>query len=683
MSPEARGTVAFVNNSRETFTPSSVARSPPASSMWDVRRSPRASTAPWSADRSTSRRTHGLGCDLTTRSGATAPLSAPLLRIRRRLNGWARPDQWAYAHDVLAELDASEAARRRREQRSRDRGLPPQQRPDLRSRALVPQPRDVQRSLPSPVRRRPPAPLGRGQPPTLPARSSRSTSSPLRSSVVLNGVDAERFGTERRVTDSRPSASRAAFRREGADTLVDACVPVAAGRGTRFRLQLVGDTNFGFSSAQSVLRSAEFAHRRPRAARRRGHAHRSSGARTDRRVRLPQSDIHVTPSRWDEPCALTILEGLASGQAVVGSATGGTPELSPEPDSSSRAMIRGARRPARRTHPRPRVRGHRGARAHARRAESLTWRGPGMDLPARRAFARRRRGLSRDAHRSSSYRSASTTAGNGPAPSRPSRGISRANSTPRAPVTILTPDDGGTLFAEGHAVRLRHGSAHPRPPVLRKANTAHRSAPRMDVARLRPVPARSQSRLRSISRAASTPIVVANDPVTADRLALRRLAEHIVLWLHNRLEGAETRPFATMSDAVQVVAVSQAVADWTTERYLPRSRDPRSSTAASTTTCSTRAPTGSRSATRCAWSATGGSIPNKGHEVAAAAVARLRGAGLPVELTVIGEVRTFGFSQARRGRIRATSLASAVGSGRRHDARLDAARRARRPAAAA
>jgi glycosyltransferase involved in cell wall biosynthesis len=42
---------------------------------------------------------------------------------------------------------------------------------------------------------------------------------------------------------------------------------------------------------------------------------------------LAASDIHVTPSRWDEPCGLTTLEGLASGQAVVGSATGGTPEL--------------------------------------------------------------------------------------------------------------------------------------------------------------------------------------------------------------------------------------------------------------------------------------------------------------------------------------------------------------------
>lgn len=42
---------------------------------------------------------------------------------------------------------------------------------------------------------------------------------------------------------------------------------------------------------------------------------------------LRKADIHVVPSRWDEPCALTNLEGMASGLATVASATGGTPEV--------------------------------------------------------------------------------------------------------------------------------------------------------------------------------------------------------------------------------------------------------------------------------------------------------------------------------------------------------------------
>ena len=34
-------------------------------------------------------------------------------------------------------------------------------------------------------------------------------------------------------------------------------------------------------------------------------------------------------------------------------------------------------------------------------------------------------------------------------------------------VTVLTPDDGGTLFAEGHTERLRHGAAHTPNPMVR------------------------------------------------------------------------------------------------------------------------------------------------------------------------------------------------------------------------
>jgi glycosyltransferase involved in cell wall biosynthesis len=42
---------------------------------------------------------------------------------------------------------------------------------------------------------------------------------------------------------------------------------------------------------------------------------------------LQRSAIHVVPSRWDEPFGLTTLEGMAAGNAVVASRTGGTPEV--------------------------------------------------------------------------------------------------------------------------------------------------------------------------------------------------------------------------------------------------------------------------------------------------------------------------------------------------------------------
>jgi glycosyltransferase involved in cell wall biosynthesis len=43
--------------------------------------------------------------------------------------------------------------------------------------------------------------------------------------------------------------------------------------------------------------------------------------------RLREAHINVVPSRWDEPFALTILEGMACGLASVVSRTGGAPEV--------------------------------------------------------------------------------------------------------------------------------------------------------------------------------------------------------------------------------------------------------------------------------------------------------------------------------------------------------------------
>ena len=37
--------------------------------------------------------------------------------------------------------------------------------------------------------------------------------------------------------------------------------------------------------------------------------------------------MHVVPSRWEDPCPLTVLEGMATGQATVGASCGGVPEL--------------------------------------------------------------------------------------------------------------------------------------------------------------------------------------------------------------------------------------------------------------------------------------------------------------------------------------------------------------------
>lgn len=42
---------------------------------------------------------------------------------------------------------------------------------------------------------------------------------------------------------------------------------------------------------------------------------------------LASADIVVVPSRWPDPCPLTVLEGMASGAAVIASDIGGIPEI--------------------------------------------------------------------------------------------------------------------------------------------------------------------------------------------------------------------------------------------------------------------------------------------------------------------------------------------------------------------
>lgn len=41
---------------------------------------------------------------------------------------------------------------------------------------------------------------------------------------------------------------------------------------------------------------------------------------------LQRADVVVVPSRWPDPCPLTVLEGMAAGAAVIGSEIGGIPE---------------------------------------------------------------------------------------------------------------------------------------------------------------------------------------------------------------------------------------------------------------------------------------------------------------------------------------------------------------------
>jgi glycosyltransferase involved in cell wall biosynthesis len=142
--------------------------------------------------------------------------------------------------------------------------------------------------------------------------------------VVPNGVDTTRFSP--RADPARTERLRVVFvgrmiRDKGADVLLDA---VSRLERDDIELTIVGSQNFDAAAALSPYEQEVHAR----------------AARLGDRVRLlpftpreevaevyRQADVVVVPSRWAEPFALTVLEGMACGVPVVASAIGGIPEV--------------------------------------------------------------------------------------------------------------------------------------------------------------------------------------------------------------------------------------------------------------------------------------------------------------------------------------------------------------------
>lgn len=141
--------------------------------------------------------------------------------------------------------------------------------------------------------------------------------------IVRNGVDADAF--RRPTAMQRTGPLKVAFvgrmiPDKGADVLVEA---VRRLDRDDIRLTLVGSSGFGRHDPLSDYERSV----------------RTAASRMGERVRvspfvprpevvrlLQDADLVVVPSRWPDPCPLTVLEGMAAGAAVVGSAIGGIPE---------------------------------------------------------------------------------------------------------------------------------------------------------------------------------------------------------------------------------------------------------------------------------------------------------------------------------------------------------------------
>ncbi|MEV7973354.1 glycosyltransferase family 4 protein [Cellulomonas sp. NPDC089187] len=141
--------------------------------------------------------------------------------------------------------------------------------------------------------------------------------------VVPNGVDTDRFAP-------RPDPTRAERLRvlfvgrmipdKGADVLVEAVRRLDRADIT---LTLVGSRNF---DAGAAPRGFEQDLRQRAAALGDRVQFRSFTPRTEVATVIRSADVLVVPSRWAEPFALTVLEGMASGVPVVACAVGGIPE---------------------------------------------------------------------------------------------------------------------------------------------------------------------------------------------------------------------------------------------------------------------------------------------------------------------------------------------------------------------
>ena len=226
-------------------------------------------------------------------------------------------------------------------------------------------------------------------------------------------------------------------------------------------------------------------------------------------------------------------------------------------------------------------------------------------------------------------------------------------------VTILTPTVSTDTYAEGDAIQTRWRDSNDLPWLSRKlrALNARRRGSRW--------PAQDAylgATMRVIRKHPSDVYICANDPALATGLTRRHQTEQVVLWLHNLMESGLDTAMRRVPEGVRLIAVSRFVAEWTENQFtLP----PGSVVVAHNGVDSGQFTPrigylDPRKPVRVVCH--GRLDPNKGHEVAADAVAVLRAEGAEVTLTLIGGEQTFGWNEADlvdyRGRLAGALLAA-------------------------
>jgi len=148
--------------------------------------------------------------------------------------------------------------------------------------------------------------------------------------VLRNGVDGESFRPAAKAAQApRGTRVRVSFlgrtgREKGLDLLLDALLTLPA-HAPNIDLLVIGANTWGptiHDAYQAELRDrVRCLEERGAVVRCAGHAPRSEVAQL-----LRGGDVHVVPSRWEEPACLALTEAMASGLAVVAARSGGMPE---------------------------------------------------------------------------------------------------------------------------------------------------------------------------------------------------------------------------------------------------------------------------------------------------------------------------------------------------------------------
>ena len=145
--------------------------------------------------------------------------------------------------------------------------------------------------------------------------------------TIYNGVDLERFSPAAERPQGPPVINFVGRtdHAKAPDLLLKAARQLSE-KTTQFQLQILGSNHYGYSvwdeyqhqieSLSGELEQKGIVVRRP-----------GFISRHDLPDELRQAQVHVVPSRWDEPCALALTEGMASGLATIGARSGGMPEI--------------------------------------------------------------------------------------------------------------------------------------------------------------------------------------------------------------------------------------------------------------------------------------------------------------------------------------------------------------------